>query len=608
MGNTPSYFRRTPTVRNSVRASNRSTNKSAFNRSYKKPVSLRKSKPPSLKKPKSVKCSCCRKKFGIMNSLRKLKPLPRYCTECHKEVCKKCYDNKICHKCSSGVRKDKITDLQGMDRPQLMKILKQLHYDAQTDDIQETSDLILAILNQCDMDAEFVKEFEAAQSKRSTPMVTQVEIIHEKLEESHDILPEQNHIQIDVKNVDDEQKIDNPYDNGQPRFVETLSYSSLVTNDSRLRRLSNTTEQPPSPRLSIDNVKIAENEASVVNNHMLKSTEALENVADQSDTHTKLLIAPEVTPIVNEESVPASNNHETDQSAIIAAVDSIIQEADVQTADLPMDKVEETSHVTATDDKDQTPSSSGETKPVIVTERRRSLLEKQVSCITPCENIHEAEDVINPLRSSNVRRASQSQENIHNFNSKPLKTSTPLLTRATSFSLRSLTSSKAIQDFDIQKLRQILDRALENVTEQELAIIVTHLWRIRRKLKPREQKVRVSMIGSLSDIAVPDVISSLTIRQIKIILEKHLVSYSECSEKYEMVQKLIRLWEDNEKKSEDKDEIPTGERCVICLSEKPNCVFQDCGHLVTCADCATNIKECPICRLYIVKVLRIFRA
>ena len=38
-----------------------------------------------------------------------------------------------------------------------------------------------------------------------------------------------------------------------------------------------------------------------------------------------------------------------------------------------------------------------------------------------------------------------------------------------------------------------------------------------------------------------------------------------------------------------------GERCVVCMEERKNVVFQ-CGHLVTCPSCSLLLTSCPACR------------
>ncbi len=36
--------------------------------------------------------------------------------------------------------------------------------------------------------------------------------------------------------------------------------------------------------------------------------------------------------------------------------------------------------------------------------------------------------------------------------------------------------------------------------------------------------------------------------------------------------------------------------CKICMDNDVNIVFLPCGHLVSCQECAPNIKKCAVCR------------
>lgn len=38
------------------------------------------------------------------------------------------------------------------------------------------------------------------------------------------------------------------------------------------------------------------------------------------------------------------------------------------------------------------------------------------------------------------------------------------------------------------------------------------------------------------------------------------------------------------------------------------CVMLECGHLATCTACGKRLNECPICRQYVVRVVRTFKA
>jgi len=54
-------------------------------------------------------------------------------------------------------------------------------------------------------------------------------------------------------------------------------------------------------------------------------------------------------------------------------------------------------------------------------------------------------------------------------------------------------------------------------------------------------------------------------------------------------------------------QMEEGRTCIICNERGRNQLIRPCNHLVTCADCSHNLKECPICRTEIVNYVRVFQ-
>jgi hypothetical protein len=46
--------------------------------------------------------------------------------------------------------------------------------------------------------------------------------------------------------------------------------------------------------------------------------------------------------------------------------------------------------------------------------------------------------------------------------------------------------------------------------------------------------------------------------------------------------------------------------CVVCLERARNIAFAPCGHVVCCATCTAELKQCPICRQQITSSSKIF--
>ena len=51
-------------------------------------------------------------------------------------------------------------------------------------------------------------------------------------------------------------------------------------------------------------------------------------------------------------------------------------------------------------------------------------------------------------------------------------------------------------------------------------------------------------------------------------------------------------------------------KCIICTENVVDCAYIRCGHMITCYDCTTKLKnknqKCPICRKEITKILKIY--
>ena len=48
--------------------------------------------------------------------------------------------------------------------------------------------------------------------------------------------------------------------------------------------------------------------------------------------------------------------------------------------------------------------------------------------------------------------------------------------------------------------------------------------------------------------------------------------------------------------------------CRICMDSLVDCILLECGHMVTCTQCGKRLADCPICRQYVVRVVRVFRS
>ncbi|XP_076035078.1 uncharacterized protein LOC143021458 isoform X2 [Oratosquilla oratoria] len=110
---------------------------------------------------------------------------------------------------------------------------------------------------------------------------------------------------------------------------------------------------------------------------------------------------------------------------------------------------------------------------------------------------------------------------------------------------------------------------------------------------------------TLGDIKTEEDLLGLTVRQCKELLALHRVNYSGVREKQELVGRVRMLWQDDHKNVET---LPEELVCKICMDSAIDCVFLECGHMVACTPCGKQMAECPVCRQYVVRIVRTFRA
>ncbi|XP_031172851.1 E3 ubiquitin-protein ligase RNF34a isoform X1 [Sander lucioperca] len=143
--------------------------------------------------------------------------------------------------------------------------------------------------------------------------------------------------------------------------------------------------------------------------------------------------------------------------------------------------------------------------------------------------------------------------------------------------------------------------------------------------------------ASLSDVSSLRDVEDLSVRQLKEILARNFVNYSGCCEKWELVERVGRLYretQDNRRSRENVSSTVTsdvapppplcngavadGEKsplelhddglCRICMDGVIDCVLLECGHMVTCTKCGKRMNECPICRQYVVRAVHVFKS
>lgn len=140
-------------------------------------------------------------------------------------------------------------------------------------------------------------------------------------------------------------------------------------------------------------------------------------------------------------------------------------------------------------------------------------------------------------------------------------------------------------------------------------------------------------INSLSELNSVNDIDKMTTRDMKIVLTRNFVNYTGCFEKDELKKKLIALYESNKQmenrlRDEENNNSNTAadtnvssdlsganrqrriddELCKICMDRLIDCVLIECGHMCSCVKCGKLLSECPICRQYVIRCIRVFKS
>ncbi|KAG5880544.1 hypothetical protein JTB14_026777 [Gonioctena quinquepunctata] len=113
----------------------------------------------------------------------------------------------------------------------------------------------------------------------------------------------------------------------------------------------------------------------------------------------------------------------------------------------------------------------------------------------------------------------------------------------------------------------------------------------------------------IDDFGSAEELHNLSSKDLKILLTLNRVDFRGCVEKNELLERAERLWEDsNELRKEIPENLPVQDLCKLCMDAPLDCVLLECGHIATCTDCGKKLAECPICRQYVVRVVRTFKA
>ncbi|XP_031774217.1 E3 ubiquitin-protein ligase RNF34 isoform X2 [Apis florea] len=151
----------------------------------------------------------------------------------------------------------------------------------------------------------------------------------------------------------------------------------------------------------------------------------------------------------------------------------------------------------------------------------------------------------------------------------------------------------------ISPINSYLDRRTESISTGEKTSKISNIQHSDIIVESSMNPIKLSDINTLSEL------ECLSVKQLKNLLSINRVDYKGCVERYELLNKASRLWEEYK---QSRTKILDENLCKICWNEPLECVILECGHMACCLNCGKQMSECPICKQYVVRVVRFFKA
>ncbi|NXI28509.1 RFFL ligase, partial [Sterrhoptilus dennistouni] len=172
----------------------------------------------------------------------------------------------------------------------------------------------------------------------------------------------------------------------------------------------------------------------------------------------------------------------------------------------------------------------------------------------------------------------------------PTNLASPTSHDESSVSADPISSSEAQEHQQVQSLARTIFCKLLHLCDSEDNLVLG-------------RKVSLSDLTSIGDI------NALSVRQLKEILARNFVNYKGCCEKWELLERVTRLYREKDLQHLGGAGPPSTEDnlCRICMDAAIDCVLLECGHMVTCTKCGKRMSECPICRQYVIRAVHVFR-
>ncbi|KAL6256321.1 hypothetical protein P5V15_012438 [Pogonomyrmex californicus] len=211
-----------------------------------------------------------------------------------------------------------------------------------------------------------------------------------------------------------------------------------------------------------------------------------------------------------------------------------------------------------------------------------------------------------PVRSEDVEMAEEVSESSH---SSPI-ISVPVSSNDESPDERPTRST----DIEIEEILEVDNNPIEPTVSNTISepVIIEH-----EEVPETPDEKKSDMVTEipmwpdkvqLSDIKEASELEYLSVKQLKSLLNTNRVDYKGCIERSDLLNKVTRLWREYNQFRQDVEKLSEAELCKICWDAPIECVILECGHMACCINCGKQMSECPICKQYVVRVVRFFKA
>ncbi|NXB47490.1 RFFL ligase, partial [Leucopsar rothschildi] len=209
----------------------------------------------------------------------------------------------------------------------------------------------------------------------------------------------------------------------------------------------------------------------------------------------------------------------------------------------------------------------------------------------------------NQIRTNTFNTGARGQQDF--VSHPPTNLASPTSHDESSVSADPISSSEAQEHQQVQSLARTIFCNLIHLCSISRSVFLIDEFRS----SDSEDNLVLGRKASLSDLTSIGDINALSVRQLKEILARNFVNYKGCCEKWELLERVTRLYREKDLQHLGAAGPPSTEDnlCRICMDAPTDCVLLECGHMVTCTKCGKRMSECPICRQYVIRAVHVFR-